>query len=230
MQGSEQPGYPPSQGFPPPVVVYPPKTGMGCGAKLLILLGVLFLLLILVCCGGFFGFTYWVKNSVTTDANAVRTATEEITSIDVPAALEPAGAMNLHVPMSGRLIMVLVAFADKGPHKNDLLVLIASGEFLDEQTQSKVREAFQQSLAQQGIQQEGQEQLKNRQSSVEERVIRGQAARFTIIKGVGANTGRQRIEVQGTFQGKTGAAALMLQADADRISEADVLKMLDSIK
>ena len=60
--------------------------------------------------------------------------------------------------------------------------------------------------------------------------IRGQQAAFTIVTGKGVRSGVPRIEVQGTFQGKTGPAMLLLDADATRLPEGEVLKMLDSIR
>jgi hypothetical protein len=228
MQAPEQPGYPSPQGFPPQQGYPPPKTGMGCGAKLLIFFGGLFLLFVLLCCGGFFGFGYWIKSSVTTEPDAVRAVTQEITAIEVPAGMEPTSAMNLHVPFSGRMLAVFAAYADKD--QKNFLMVGAMGDFLDVQMQAQFREGFEQSLRQQGVKQGGHEQLQDRQASQEKRTIRGQPAVFNIATGKSPGSGRPRIEVQGTFQGNTGAAMLLLEADSDQISKEQVLEMIDSIK
>jgi hypothetical protein len=240
-QAPQQPGYPPQtfpprhdypQGYPPPAGTAwapPPRTGMGCGAKLLIFLGLLFLLLILVCCGGLFGVALWMKSSLTDSPEAVKLATDEIASIDVPAGLEPAGAASLHVPISGQLFAVFAAYSDKADHKSTLM-LAAFGKVLDAQTQGRIRQAFEESLGREDSKGEGREPLLDRKEFQKRRVIRGEEAVFTVTKGIGAESKKPRIEVEGTFQGRTGTAMLILQADADRLPEQKVLDMLDSIE
>ena len=202
---------------------------MGCGAKLLIFLGLLFLLLILVCCGGgFLAFSY-IKHLATADPAAVQAATNEIASITVPEPLQPAGALDLHFPFSGQRIAVFAAYMDKADRKSSLM-LAAFGQVLDPQTQGKIREAFEQSLGREGSEGEGREPLLDRKEFQKRRVIRGEQAVFTVTKGIGAESKKPRIEVEGTFQGKTGTVMLILQADADRLPEQKVLDMLDSIE
>jgi hypothetical protein len=212
-------------GWGPP----PPRPGLGCGTKLLILLGALFLLLILVCCGGGFIAVSYIKHLATSEPAAVKAATDEITSIDVPPVLEPAGALDLRVPLSGKLVMVFAAYSDKADPKN-YLMLAAAGKVLDPQTQGRIRQVFEESLGRDDASEEGREQLVERKESQKKRVIRGQEAVFTITKGIGAESRKPRLEVQGTFQGRSGTAMLLLEADTQRLPEQKVLDMLDSIE
>jgi hypothetical protein len=240
-QGPLQPGYPPQtfpprhdypQGYPPPAGPAwdePPRTGLGCGAKLLIFLGVLFLVLLLLCCGGGFLVLSYIKRLATDDPHAVQAATHEITSITVPEPLQPAGALDLHFPFSDRRIAIFAAYVDKADRKNTLM-LAAFGEVLDPQTQGRVRQIFEESLGPEDSEAEGRDPLLDRQEVKKRRTIRGGEAVFTVTKGIGAESKKPRIEVEGTFQGKTGTVMLILRADADRLPEQKIVDMLDSIE
>jgi hypothetical protein len=205
---------------------------MGCGAKLFILLGVLFVLLALACCGGLFGLVYWLKNSFTNSPDAVKTATDEITSISIPAPLEPAAATSLHVPLSGKLVMVGAAYASKAAteeHKT-VLMLVEWGDFVNDQVQVTFRHGFEESLAEQGLKPEGMEKTRDVHEFEKRRTIREKPAKFLIREAVDAETGKKRIEVDGTFQGRTGLAVLVLRADEEELPKQKVLDMLDSIE
>ena len=227
----QQAGYPPQMGFPQQpggAWAPPPQTGMGCGTKLLIVLGLLFLLMILVCCGGFFGLGYYVKHAVTQDSVAVKDITEDITEIEIPSPLEPAGAGRFASPVGGKLLALGAAYVDR--QRDGILILIAAGDMFDEQTQLKIRQSLEQALQQGGVKKESREELQQRKESRKEMTIRGEKATFTIVQGVGAQSHEPRIQVQGVFQGEIGPVMLTLDANAERLPEDKVIKMLDSIK
>ena len=106
MSNYPQPGYPPGQPVPGyPQDGYPPerpRSGCGCGGclgKLLIFLGVIFALILALCCGGFF----YVKSSFTDQPAAAQEISDEIASLRLPAALEPVGGVRLKMPLTGAL-------------------------------------------------------------------------------------------------------------------------------
>jgi hypothetical protein len=205
----------------------PPKPGMGCGMKVLIALGILFALLLVLCCGGGIWWVASLKNAMTEDPAKVRIALGDITQIDVPPPLEPQVAFNLKFPVIGEF-MRFVVFADA--KQDSTLVLFALGEALKSQNQAEMRRQIEQQMQQQGIGNQEQEELKNRLEGHKEVLVRGEKAMFTIIRGTGARSNVRRIQVQGTFLGKTGPVVLLLDADADKLPEEKVIGMLESIR
>ncbi|MGA2621155.1 MAG: hypothetical protein ABSF26_26320 [Thermoguttaceae bacterium] len=206
----------------------PPRPGMGCGMKLLVALGVIFLLLTLLFCGGVF--LLWSSFKLTQDRAAVEAIAAQITDIDVPQVLQPAAAMNARVPVVDKTFVRFAAYSDKHANQESFLLLFSLGEAIASQNQEKIRESIEQALEQQGAPQGRHEALGERKEEQKEMEIRGRKATFTIAAGKGARSGVPRIEVEGTFQGKAGPVVVLLDADATRLSEGEVLKMLESIR
>ena len=79
-----------------------PKRGMSGGAKTLIILGIVFGGLIVLCCGGIIGyFAYYAGNMLSEDADTIaRLTQEEIVQIDIPEELAPRRSMNITIPFS----------------------------------------------------------------------------------------------------------------------------------
>jgi hypothetical protein len=204
---------------PPP---QPPKRGMSTGVKVVLILGIIFGVLAVVCCGIFGGIAWWAGKSMSEDPAVVRSTTKEITDIDIPPPLQPAVSMNL------KLIMTMVMYADRP--SNSSLVLFAAGEMAKGQNEQQMRQQFEQSMRQQSAKQPQAEQVLISNSYQKQYTIRGKPATFTIATGKGANSKTPRIEVNGTFEGKTGTVMLLLNADAQKLPEPAVIKMLESIK
>ncbi len=236
-QFPQQPGYPPQQGFPPPQGYPPqgylppqgyppPRAGMGCVAKLLIFLGIVFLLLVLVCCGGLF---YWIKNAASDSPETVKAATEEIASIHVPAGFRPAAVMDMRLPFDGQIIVVDVGYK----HQEDVkgfLTLTAWGDPFDDSSRESLQRFLDQTMAQHGILRDDRDPLQEQHTTRKPATIRGKEAVFNIIKGLDPISRRQRIHVEGTFQGKIGMVVLVFDADAAQCSAEDVEAMLNSIQ
>lgn len=222
--GYPPPGYPP-QGYPQ--MAYPPRQGMGCVAKFFILLGILFLLSMCCCCGAFFGAKHYFTALSTTDPAQVESIAEGMTTIEVPPPLEPVGGGKYNVPFSSTLLGQGAVFGEK--EHDTILVLLSVGDAFPQETQDQIRQGLENSFTQQNGKQE-REQLKDRKETRKEKTIRGEKAVFTIVTGVGMKSGKHRIEVQGSFQGKTGPVILILNADTDRLSEEKVNGMIDSIR
>ena len=93
-------------------------------------LGVIFLLLILFCCGGVF--LVWSSFKLTKDRAAVEAATAQITDIDVPQVLQPAAAMNLRVPVVNKTFMRFAVYGDKHADQESYLLVFSLGEAIAE--------------------------------------------------------------------------------------------------
>src|SRR5271165_6105339 len=124
--------YPPPQGFPTqgyPQETYPPQPPhSGCGGclgKFLIFLGVIFLLIIALCCGGFFYLRSYVASSVSQRPAEVQTISDEIISIRA-APLEPVAGGRFLVPIVDKSLGQGAVYSDKN-HKS-ILVLASFGE------------------------------------------------------------------------------------------------------
>jgi len=213
-----------------PVWEQPPaKPRMGCGTKLLIGLGIGFLLLILLCCGAGILMPFMVQSyaskSVSEDPAVVLAVTDEITQIDVPEQLRPKASFDFKIPIVGKRLMSGAVYADQ--QNTSVLILAALGEVFQQQDQAEIRQAIDQALQQQGIQRED---MQIEESSLKELTIRGQSAVFSVGKGTSTESGKPRIQVIGTFEGETGPVMLILDADAEKFSEEEVIEMLESIE
>jgi hypothetical protein len=204
----------------------PPKAGMSTGTKILIALGVLLLVLILSCCGGFIAMVYYFQaRMVSQDPAKIAEVTEGMARIDVPDALAPQLSMDMKVPFTDQRMMVMAVYADEATHSTLTLVGV-EGE-LGEQQEDQMQRSIDQQLRQQGMYQEDVQVEESYEKEVE---IRGQTATFKITKGVGAESQDPRIQATGAFQGKNGPVMLILNADAEKVSEQQVVEMIDSIE
>jgi hypothetical protein len=205
----------------------PPKPGMSGGAKLLIVLGIVLGILVLLCCGGLIGTAYYFSTKViSSDPAVVAAKTGEITQIEIPAGLKPQMSFDMKVPFSGQRMMLWTVYLDEAT--DSTLVLFAFGEGTAPPNADQMQRQMDQSLRQQGMGQ--QEKITIKETDKKQVEIRGQPVTFTISKGVGEKSGSPRIQVTGVFQGKTGPAMLMFNADAEKYSEEEIGKMLESIK
>jgi hypothetical protein len=204
---------------PPP---QPPKRGMSTGVKVILILGIIFGVLVVVCCGIFGGIAWWAQSRMSKDPTVVKNATKAMTDIDIPAALQPAISMNMQP------VMTMVLYADQS--SKSTLALIEPGSMMKGQNEEQMRQQLEQSMRQQGANQPEAEQILISHSEQKQFTIRGRPATFTIATGKGARSGAPRVQVNGTFEGKTGNVLLMLNADANKVSEPAAVQMLESIK
>ncbi len=236
-QGYPQPGYPqpgyPQGGYPPEQ----PRSGCGgCLGKIFIFLGVIFLLLLITCGGLAYYLQSWLKSSATESPAEVQGIGDEIISMQVPAQFVPVGggrfklfgkelgqgaiyADKIHKQDNGyHSTLIIASFSDSfGPQfKDQLLKGLEAG-----QSQSQTRPDDKENRT---------EALKDEKTSEITRTIGGQDAKFKITEGVGTRSGKAKIRVQGVFQGKTGSAVLILDADKETLSKDDVEKMIKSME
>ena len=202
------------------------KAGMSCGAKLLILLGVLFVLVIVACCGGMIGFGWYFGKSVSEDPDEIIALTQEIVDIDIPEALPPQLSFDMKIPFSGQQVMKWAVYADEATAS--LLVLASFGEALQGQDEEALADQIEQSLRQQGMASE--QNVREWQRSTREIEVRGKPVSFDFATGEDVDSGARRIEVTGTFEGAGGSVLFSFSGDAEKFPEETIVEMIESIR
>jgi len=186
----------------------PKPQGKGCGRKVLVILGIVFVVLAVVCCGGYYIFDL----TITGDPAGVRAKTAEITEIEIPDRLEPKMAMSVKCPFTDST-STIVMYTDEDTNDSPSMCMLAANAPMVDQWQVQ-----------------GPENIEATEESEVTMEIRGETATFTISKGAGQQSGGSRIAVTGTFQGKEGPTVFILNVDAEEFSEEEVIEMLESIK
>jgi len=214
------------------------KKGMSPGTKLLIILAIVLLLLILLCCGGLVlfgvvGGSYvgeaintYINESMSTDPQVIRQVTDRIVSIDVSEELQPVQSMEMKVPFTDAPMMTLVTYADES--QQCILVLIAFGPHLAGQNEEQMQKQMEQALRNQGMDPEANITISERYERQIE--VRGRPVTFFFAKGENTDSGRERIQVAGTFEGRNGTVMLMVFADPETLSEDEIVGTIESIK
>lgn len=206
------------------------KPGMSTGTKVLIILGIVFLVLVLLCCGGglavFWAGASYMKNAVSKDPQVVRQVAAKIIQIDVPEKLKPQFSMDMKVPFSGERIMVMVVY---GNEASGATVMLASfGKEFAGQSEAQMQNQMEQSLRQQGFAPE--DDLGPGKATEREIQVRGKPVKFTFTTAKDPESGKQRIMVNGMVEGETGPVMIMVVADPETLSEEEIVKMIESIK
>jgi hypothetical protein len=213
------------EGMPPPE-----KPGMSTGTKVLIILGIIFLVLVLLCCGFGGAFVWWgtayMKDAISDDPQVVREVTGEIVEIDIPDKIKPLFSMDMNVPFSDQRVMVMVVYGDQG---DGTAVMLASfGEAFADQGQAQMRQQMEQSLREQGFSPDS--GAGAGEATEKEIVIRGEPVKFMFATAKDPDSGEDRIHVTGMFEGNTGPVMIMVFADPEKLSEEEIVEMLESIK
>lgn len=205
----------------------PPKKGMGCGCKILVLLGILFGLFCVLCCGG----TIWIGvhfgNSVSDDPVVIASVTEKMARISIPDELSPAISADLTIPVTNQKIAIVTAYRDAST--DSLLLLVSLGELLsNEMQQQELLVQIDDMLSEQGL--SPQVYVPDWEFSDLEVEIRGEPVIFGFAVGEDEISETQRIEVTGQFEGEDGPVHFWLRANAETYSEDVVVQMLESIE
>jgi len=218
-----EPGFDQSFGQPSP----PQRQGMSTAKKILLILGVLFGGIMVLCCGGVVYMIYYAKAMVSEDPTVIAATSAEITEIDLPAEMKPQMAMNIKVPFTGQEVIKAAIYTDED--NQGTLILGGVGKVMAEQNQADMQEQFTQALRQQGIQ-SGEQNVELEEIRTIERTIRGQPATFVISRGTDTESGKELFHVNGTFQGKNGPAIFLLIADPEAYDEDRVVEIIESIE
>jgi hypothetical protein len=206
--------------------VQQPTQSKGCGMKVLIILGLVFVVMALACCGVGGYFYYAMKPVVTEDPTEVRAKTAEIAEIEVLDGLEPQMAMSMTIPFKN-IGMAMVVYSDTTT-SSAVTMLMFSVDNLSDAEQDEMRRAFEQGTSQQNA--DGPEGINVEDTQEKTINIRGQEITFIVSKGTGQQSGNARIMATGSFQGKAGITTVVVNVDAEKYPEEEVVKMLESIK
>lgn len=204
----------------------PEKRRSGCGGGMSCLLigcGGMFLL----CCGVVTWGYFYVRSMVIQDPTEIAAQRDRIAKIDLPESLKPAVGMNLKFPFVGD-IGAGVVYADTDDCST-LMLMSINRSFAEKQ---KGNGNFQEML-EQGLRQPGGEQKEDFQvseSHEKQFTVRGQQVKFYFATGKSKKSGKELLQVTGTFQGDLGPTIFMFLGDPKKYDEAAVSKIIESIK
>lgn len=218
---------PPQDPFVSPQAVE--KQGMSSGAKLLLILAIIFLLCVLACCGGIGIFMYqasaYMKDALTEDPAIIDQRRAELLDIDIPEGFAPKISIDMKVPMMDTRLMTIVAY-ESGPSNS--LVLVGVGDMLSEMPKEDMEREIENSLQQQGL---GQPAPGAKwESKTKEYQIAGKPVTFKYQTVKNENDELTSIHVTGLVDGKRGPVLVTLSADAETLSEEEIDQVIQSIK
>lgn len=208
----------------------PRKQGMGSTAKVLIILGSIFGVCLLACCGGVAFFAYRAKDvfkgiaeSMSNDPAIVRQRTGEIIHIEIPDEFVPMATFGM--PM-GVVSMKSVMYQRKG-NPNSLLMISETNQPMPPgQDPRQHREAMLKGMRQ--GQQMGNLDISAEKSEEREFTINGEKVPFEFIKG--SAHGVPSRKVTGIFAGRNGTVMFILVVAESEYDEDAVVKMIGSIR
>lgn len=204
----------------------PPRRGMSTGTKVLLILGGIFGVLALACCGvGFWIFNKFSK-SVTNDPERVVAIQQEMVSIDVPPDLPPRAGMDLDFWRFKIKVAVFSTQALDGqqaeaPVGGGEMLLLMQGAIDDPEAQQQMEAR----MKSQGVE----TNMRVESTEVRKIMIGGEEVTFEFSKGVERESGTRMRQVTGTFPGRNGEVNLQYFAAEDAWDEDQVMAMLRSI-
>lgn len=206
------------------------KRGMGSGAKVLIILGIVFLLCVLVCCGGGILFSFmasaYVKDAFTDDPAKIEQRRAEVLDVKIPEPFTPQVSLDMKVPMSDDRFMMYVVY--QGPSSEETIVLVEVGKLLAESSQDNMEQEIENSLHDQGI---GQPTPGvNWEITSKEYTIGGEKVTFTFRTEKDEDGEPVRFHTTGMVPGKRDPVFVIITAEAKTLSEEQIDEIIQSIK
>jgi hypothetical protein len=193
-----------------------PKRGMSTGTKVLLILGGVFGVLAIACCGFLYYVYDRIANSFTSDPKQVAAIQQEIVDIRVPPGFAPQGGMDLGL---GPMKVKVAVYVRNG--REMLMLMQMPGVASDEEMRKQMEEAFEK---------QGQKQdVKVRSREVRKIKIDGQEYPFEFTQGVQGEDQHPVRQVIGVFPGKKGTAMLMYMCPEEDWDDDEVMEMLRSI-
>ncbi len=206
------------------------KPGMSGSTKVLLGVGIGCGVLALLCCGGviiaavFFGRSF--SQATSTEPETIRAVTESIVTIEIPPPLKPVMSLDWTMPVVDRKMMTMAIYADKDDDPESMLFLFQmSEEFVN---RGMMKAQFEQQLRQSGNSEWKEIELEDPETIEVE--INGSPAEFTFGRGKVRDSDREAWQAIGDFDGKAGAAMLIMQLDAEDYSEEQARGILNSMK
>ena len=180
--------------------------------------------MMLLCCGvGLWGIFY-VRSMVSDDPVRIAAERARIAEIDIPADLEPTMAINAKFPFYGEIGFGVI-YADR---EGGSLILMTINRSFAEAEESDLERVLQESLRQEGSEQERDFQV--RQRDEKQLTVRGKPVTFYFATGKNTKTGADLVEVKGTFEGKSGPTMFYFLGDAEKYDEANLTEIIASIQ
>ncbi|MFK7820811.1 MAG: hypothetical protein AB8G99_18980 [Planctomycetaceae bacterium] len=209
----------------------PPKKGMGTGAKVLIILGILAGVAALACCGGIGYFGYQMKPVITTTASEVTERTGTIAEMEInQEKFEPKMHMSMSIPMV--MDMSIAKWDSKLDDGGLLLTKILMKIEDPNQNQDDVDRQMEQAFSQGGGNQDGQPQMAPLvgTSTPETLTFLGEECEFTYTEGKRQGSDDEYKELKG--HGKRGKEIVVvrIQAKAENFDKQAILDMLAQAK
>jgi len=205
------------------------KPGMSSGAKLLLILGILFLLCVVVCCGGL-AIVGWqarayMEDAVSTDPAVIDQRRAELLDVQVPEGFRPEMSIDMKVPMTDSRLMTIVAYEESA---GNTFVLVGIGDILSDMPEEQMEQEIDKSLRQQGIGQP--EAGVDWEVAEKEFTIGDKPSTFTYRTAKNEEGEPTRFHVTGTVDGKRGPVLIVLTVDAETMSEEEIDQVIESIK
>ncbi len=206
------------------------KRGMSSGAKVLIILAVIFLLCVLVCCGGGILFSFmasaYVKDAFTDDPAKIEQRRAEALDITIPESFEPQMSLDMKVPMSDDRFMMYVVY--RGPTSEETIVLVEVGKLLAESSQDNMEREIENSLHDQKIGQPPPGVKWNVASK--EYTIGAEKVTFTLRTEKDNDGEPVRFHATGMVAGKRDPVFVVITTKAKTLSEEQIDEIIRSIK
>jgi len=206
-----------------------PRQGMSTGAKLLIILSIIFGCLAVLCCAGLILITRYagtyLEDAFTDDPVKVERHRAELLDIEIPEAFEPQGSMNMSIPLTDQSFMSMVIYADD---QGGSIVLMSMGDTFADMSDVDMEQEMKDAMREQGMGPTDE----NIDWEVQQKkfTIEGETVTFTYRIARGAEGEAERFEVVGTVPGKRGPVLIMISADAQSITEEDIDAVIESIR
>ena len=197
-----------------------PKPGMSTGMKALVVLLCIFGGGGLLCCGGIGFLMYQFFPKISERAEEVFAVQKEIAEIDLPEGIKPRQSMR----MDNFMMSMKIAGFESDDSKTTLTLAefsVKIGGQADQEIQMR------QMLREQGAEKAP---IVGEKSTSRKLKVKGGEHEFNFATGDEPHTGRKVRRVSGVFPGRKGLAFLMYQTEEDSYKEADVIKMIESIR
>ncbi len=206
------------------------KRGMSGGTKVLLVLGIIFLVCIVVCCGGGIIASFVIgqaaKDMVTEDPVVIAQRQADTLDIQIPDAFEPQASMDM--AFAGMRFMIMVIY--EGQSAGDSLVLVGIGETLANMPEQDMERQIQDSLRQQGIGEVPSETGATWEMETKEFAIGNEPVEFLYRTEKNEDEEPYRYHVTGTVTGKEGPVLVTLTVSADTMTEEEIDGMIESIQ
>ncbi len=211
----------------------PPKKGMGTGAKVLIILGILAGVALLACCGGVGYLGYQMKPEITLAAAGVTERTGTIVEMDIDdEQWEPKMHMSMSVPWV--MDMGIAHFESKLDDGGMILTKILMKIEDPNQSQEDVDRQMEQAFTQGGGQgQDGQPQMAEIIGNSSEETINflGNDCTFTYKEGKRAGGSDDEYkELKGHGRRGKEIIVVRIQAKAENFDKEAIITMLENAK